>query len=91
MRPALLVRRISPNVGEIQVQGDQDTTFPSYAFCDRCVVRASQRFVPNRLGVEARVAQSGGRFDGEVLVGLEFQVPNSTGRFMTPSLANSAA
>src|SRR5580658_1364376 len=87
----MLLRRVCPNIGEIQIEGEQNPGLGSHAVCDRFVIRSRQGFVPHGFDIETRPSQCCRSLQGKVLVCLEFQAVSSSGSSIVPSRANSAA
>jgi hypothetical protein len=54
--PGVLCRRVCPDVGEIQVQCDQDSAFGSTPHRNRRILRSRQAFIGNRIGLEPSTA-----------------------------------
>ena len=54
--PCVLCRRVCPDVGEIQVQRDQDSAFGSRPDRYRRILRSRQAFIGNRIGLEPSTA-----------------------------------
>jgi len=54
--PGVLCRRVCLNVGEIQVQCDQDPAFGLRPESYRRILRSRQAFIGNRVGLESSTA-----------------------------------
>jgi len=54
--PGVLCRRVCPDVGEIQVQCDQDSAFGLTPHRNRRILRSRQAFIGNRIGLEPSTA-----------------------------------
>ena len=52
----VLCRRVCPDVGEIQVQCDQDSPFGSRPDRYRRILRSRQAFIGNGVGLEPSIA-----------------------------------
>jgi hypothetical protein len=53
--PGVLSRRVCPDVGEIQVQRDQDSAFGPRPDRYRRILRPRQAFIGNRVGFEPSI------------------------------------
>lgn len=54
--PGVVCRRVCPDVGEIQVQRDQDSAFGPKPGRYHRILRSRQPFIGNRIGVEPSIA-----------------------------------
>ena len=66
----VLRRRVCPDVGEIQVQRDQDTALALSLERYRRILRSCQSFIGNRVGLEPLAAQYPGAPIRQVLINL---------------------
>lgn len=53
--PRVLIRWVRANVGKIQVECDKDAPFAADSLRDCVILKTAKVFVPDSLGVEARV------------------------------------
>ena len=84
-------RRVRPDIGEIQVQCDQSSTFVTAHFSQLAIWSADHTLLVDRFGFVAGSAQKHGRGYGQVLVNLELHPPTPGFNVTTRSRANSAA
>ncbi|SPF41941.1 hypothetical protein SBA4_2830006 [Candidatus Sulfopaludibacter sp. SbA4] len=89
--PGVLCRRVCPNVGEVQVQGDQDAAFGSRPDRNHRILGSRQAFIGNRIGLESSTAQDPGALTRKILINFQLQTVCSRGRSAVPSRASSAA
>ena len=82
---------VCPDVGEIQIQSDQDTSFGPCGAGDDGIVGSRKVLIRHGVGAETCATQHGRTFRGEVLVDFEIQAIRSSGSAAVPSRANSAA